>query len=70
METKEIAFKGLVMNGFLMLLVNFLILVLSIVTIVRFCSAARCFSMVDFPTCLAPITRTAFKKTVCLYKRF
>ena len=34
METKEIAFKGLVMNGFLMLFVNFLILVLSIVTIV------------------------------------
>ena len=34
METKEIAFKGWVMNGFLMLLVNFLILVLSIVTIV------------------------------------
>ena len=34
METKEVAFKGLVMNGFLMLFVNFLILVLSIVTIV------------------------------------
>jgi regulator of protease activity HflC (stomatin/prohibitin superfamily) len=34
METKEIAFKGWVMNGFLMLFVNFLILVLSIVTIV------------------------------------
>jgi regulator of protease activity HflC (stomatin/prohibitin superfamily) len=34
METKEFAFKGWVMNGFLMLLVNFLILVLSIVTIV------------------------------------
>ena len=34
METKEFAFKGWVMNGFLMLFVNFLILVLSIVTIV------------------------------------
>ncbi len=34
METKEFAFKGWVMNGFLMLFVNFLILLLSIVTIV------------------------------------
>ena len=34
METKEFAFKGWVMNGFLMLFVNFLILVLSIVTVV------------------------------------
>ena len=34
METKEFAFKGWVMNGFPMLFVNFLILVLSIVTIV------------------------------------
>ena len=34
MENKEFAFKGMVMNGFLMLFVNFIVLVLSIVGIV------------------------------------
>ena len=34
METKEYAFKGLVMNGFVMLFVNLILLVLSIVGIV------------------------------------
>ena len=33
MENKEFAFKGMVMNGFLMLFVNFIVLVLSIVGI-------------------------------------
>jgi len=34
METKEFEFRGLVMNGFLMLFVNFAVLVSSIVGIV------------------------------------
>ena len=34
MENKEFAFKGMVMNGFLMLFVNFIVLVLSIIGIV------------------------------------
>ena len=34
MENKEFAFKGLVMNGFLMLFVNFVVLILSLVGIV------------------------------------
>jgi hypothetical protein len=34
MENKEFAFKGLVMNGFLMLFVNFVVLILSLAGIV------------------------------------
>ena len=39
MENKEYTFKGMVMNGFLMLFVNFAVLILSIVGIV--------FSIID-----------------------
>ena len=41
METKEYAFKGTVMNGFLMLFVNILMAILAIVGIV--CSGRRIF---------------------------